>query len=135
MIFHVSNLNTKVLHPLTYSHQLDTNCGKIRYVFEWPLKRNRPSFCLIKTFFHALNGLFSVLSRLHGCKYKCAFCLMKYHWMWLLSDIVAWDSFWHGTHYLFPDIDAVPATFQVLVNNFLNFRLALLVLYWGLLFI
>ena len=69
----------------------------------------------------------SVLSRLHGRKHKCAFCLMKDHWMWLLSDIVAWDSFWHGTHYLFSDIDVVTATFHVLVNTyFLNFRLALL---------
>ena len=48
--------------------------------------------------------------------------------MSLLSDIVAWDSFWHGTHYLFPDIDAVTITFHVLVNTyFLNFRLALLI--------
>ena len=34
-------------------------------------------------------------------------------------DVVAWDSFKHGTHYiyryLFLDIDAVTATFQVLV--------------------
>ena len=50
MIFHVSNLNTRVLDPPTHSHQLDTNCWKIRYVFEWPLKTKRPSFCLIKTF-------------------------------------------------------------------------------------
>ena len=31
-IFHVSNLNTRVLDPPTHSHQFDTNCGKIRYV-------------------------------------------------------------------------------------------------------
>ena len=91
-------------------------------------KTNRPSFCLILKLSHALDGLFSVLSRLHGRKHKCAFCWMKDHWMWLLSDIVAWDSFWHGTYYLFSDIDAVTATFHVLVNTyFLNFRLALLI--------
>ena len=36
---------------------------------------------------------FSVLSRLHACKYKYAFYWMKYHWMWLLSDIVASEGF------------------------------------------
>ena len=91
-------------------------------------KTNRDSFCLTLKLSHALDGLFSVLSRLHGRKHKCAFCWMKDHWTWLLSDIVAWDSFWHGTHYLFSDIDAVTATFHVLVNTyFLNFRLALLI--------
>ena len=92
-------------------------------------KQNRPSFCLTLKLSHALDGgLFSVLSRLHGRKHKCTFCWMKDHWTWLLSDIVAWDSFWHGTHYLFSDIDAVTATFHVLVNTyFLNFRLALLI--------
>ena len=48
--------------------------------------------------------------------------------MWLFSDIVAWDSFWHGTHYLFSDIDAVTASFRVLGNTyFLSFRLALMI--------
>ena len=92
------------------------------------LKTNRPSFYIILKLFHALDGLFSVLSKLHYRKHKWAFCWMKDHWTWLLSDIVAWDSFWHGTHYLFPDIDAVTTTFHVLVNTyFLNFRLALLI--------
>ena len=90
-------------------------------------KTNRSSFCLILKLFHALNGLFSMLSRLHGRKHKCAFCWMKDHWMWLLSDIVAWDSFWYVTHYLYSDIDAVMAFFRVSVNTyFINFRLALL---------
>ena len=74
-------------------------------------KTNRPSFCIILKLSHSLDGLFSVLSRLHGCKHKCTSCWMKHHWTWLLSDIVAWDSFWHRTHYLgFSDIDAVTAT-------------------------
>ena len=64
-------------------------------------KTNRPSFCLILKLSHPLNGLFSVLSRLRGHKHKCAFCWMKDHWIWLLSDIVVWDSFWQGTHNLF----------------------------------
>ena len=91
-------------------------------------KTNRPSFCLILKLSHALDGLFIVLSRLYGCRNKCVFCWMKDQWTWLHSAIVAWDSFWHGTHYLFSDIDAVTATFHVLVNTyFLNFRLALLI--------
>ena len=37
------------------------------------------------------------------------------------------DSLWHRTHYLFSDVDAAMASFQVLVNTyFLKFRLALL---------
>ena len=91
------------------------------------LKTSRPSLCLILKLSHALDDLFGVLSRLHGRKHKCAFCWMKDHWMWLLSDIVAWDSFWYVTHYLYSDIDAVMAFFRVSVNTyFINFRLALL---------
>ena len=91
-------------------------------------KTNRPSFCLIIKLSHAIDGLFIMLSRLNGHKHKCAFCRMKDYWMWLLSDIVAWDYFWHGSHYLFSDIDAAATTFHVLVNTyFLKFRLALLI--------
>ena len=121
MIFHVhvSNLNTNRIN-------LTQTVG--RFDMWVTLKSNKPSFSLTLKLSHALDGLFSVLSRLHGRKHKCAFCWMKDHWTWLLSDIVAWDSFWHGTHYLFSDIDAVTATFHVLVNTyFLNFRLALLI--------
>ena len=125
MIFHVSYRNTRVLDPPTYSHQFDANCGKIRYVKEPQPKTNRPSFCLILKLSRALDSLFSVLSRLHGHKHKCAFCWMKDHWSWLLSDIVAWIlSEMEPTSYLFSDIDAVTATFPVLVNTF-DFRLAL----------
>ena len=46
----------------------------------------------IKTF-SCTGWSVSVLSRLHSHKYKCTFCWMKHHWTWLLSDIVAWDSF------------------------------------------
>ena len=89
---------------------------------------NRPSFCQILKHSHALDGLLSVLSRLHGCKHKCIFCWMKDNWMRLLPDIVAWDSFYHWTHYLFLDIDAVATTFHGLVNTYLlNFRLTLLI--------
>ena len=94
MIFHVSNLKTRVLDPPTHSYQFDTNCGKIRYVTKWPLeKTNRPSFFLIFKLSHALDGLFSVLSWLHGWKHKCAFCWMKDHWTRLLSDLVALNLF------------------------------------------
>ena len=61
---------------------------------------------------------------------------MKDHWTWFPSDIVAFDSFWHETHYLFSDIDAVTATFHVLVNTyFLNFRLALLIVLRALVYL
>ena len=86
-----------------------------------------PYFCLIWKLSHTLEWVVQCV-RLHGRKHKCAFCWMKDHWTWLLSDIVDWHSFWHGTHYLFSDKDAVTATFHVLVNTyFLNFRLALLI--------
>ena len=40
-------------------------------ICEWPLRfYYRPSFCLISKLSHALDGLFSVLSRLHGFKHK-----------------------------------------------------------------
>ena len=127
----MSNLKTRVLNPTTHSYQFNANCLKIRYVSEWPLKTNRPSFFLILKLSHALDGLFSVLSGLHGHKHKCAFCWMKDHWTWLLSDIVAWDSFsfWHGINYLFLNIiDAVTATFHALVYTcILDFRLALMI--------
>ena len=126
MKFYVSNFKTRVLDPTTHSYQFNANCEKIRYVSEWPLKTNRPSFFLILKLSHALDGLFSVLSGLHGHKHKCAFCWMKDHWTWLLSDIVAWDSFWHGTHYLFSDIDAVTVTFHVLVIHISSILLIVL---------
>ena len=43
-----------------------------------------------------------------------------------LGFFLVWKN---GTHYLFSDIDAVTATFDILVNTyFLKFRLTLLVL-------
>ena len=124
-IFLVSNLSVRVLDPPT--HNLTQTVG--RFDMWVTPKTNRPSFCLILKLSHALDGLFSVLSGLHGHKHKRTFCWMKDHWTWLLSDIVAWDSFWHGTHYLFSDIDAVTATFHVLVNTyFLNVRLLALLI-------
>ena len=75
---------------------------------------------------HALDGLLIALSRLHSRKHKCASCWMKDHWTLLLSDIVAWDSFWHGTHYLFSDIDAVTVTFHVLVIHISSILLIVL---------
>ena len=32
LIFHMSNLNTRVLDPLNLLHQFDENCGKIQYI-------------------------------------------------------------------------------------------------------
>ena len=56
-------------------------------------KTDRPSFCALLKLSHALDGLFSVLSRLDGRKHKCTFCWMKHQWTWLPSDNVARDSF------------------------------------------
>ena len=97
MIFHVPSLETRVLDPTTHLYQFDVMLLEDSiYAHEWPLKTNKPSFCLMLKLSHALDGLFCALSRLHSRrKYKCAFCWMKDHWTWLLSDIVAWDSFWH----------------------------------------
>ena len=121
-------LNTRVLDPPTHSHRLTQIVGRFDIDMWVTSKTNRPSFRLILKLSHALDCLFSVLSGLHASKYKYAFCWIKDHWTWLLSDIVAWDSFWHGTHYLFSDIDAVTATFHVLVNKyFLNIRVAPLI--------
>ena len=36
-------------------------------------KTNRPSFCITLKISHALDGLFSVLFRLHSRKHKCTF--------------------------------------------------------------
>ena len=57
------------------------------YIYVSP-KTNRRSFCLILKLSHALDGLLSVLSRLHGCKYKCIFCWMKDQWTWLLQILL-----------------------------------------------
>ena len=91
-------------------------------------KTNWPSFCLTVNLSHALDGLFSALSRLHGCKQMC-FMLnegllnvttFRYCCLGFLS--LAWNPL--GT-YLFSDMTA---TFHVLVNTyFLNFRLALFI--------
>ena len=78
-------------HPTIHINLMQT-VGRFNM---WVTPTNRPSFCLISKLHHALDGLFSVLSRLHGHKHKSTFCWMKDHWTWLLSDIVAWDSFWH----------------------------------------
>ena len=37
--------------------------------------------------------------------------------MWLIPDIVAWDSFWHGSHYLFSDIDAAATIWEYVFEN------------------
>ena len=101
-------------------------------------KTNRPSFCLILKLSQALDGLFSVLSSPHGLRFllnegllnvttfRC--CCLGFFLTWNPLFIFRYNSFWHGIHYLFSDINAVIATFHVLVNTyFLNFRLALLI--------
>ena len=90
----MSNLNVRV-RP---THPFASIWCNLRedLIYEWP-EINRPIFWLINTF--SCTGwsvslfVFNVLSRLHGHKHKSAFCWMKYHWTWLLSDNVAWDSF------------------------------------------
>ena len=59
-------------------------------ICEWPLEQSQTGLVFsynIKTFSYEHLIVCSVyISRLHGRKHKCAFCLMKHHWMWLLSD-------------------------------------------------
>ena len=130
LIFHVPNFNIRVLDPPTHSRQFDANSGKIRYMSD--PKANRSSFCqtfLMHWMVCSLEGLYYL-----GCmvvNINVLFCWMRHYWMWLHSDIVAWDSFHHGTQYLFADIDArrdaVITTFQVLVKTyFFNISYALL---------
>ena len=84
-------------------------------ICQWLLKQTGLVFCLIiLKLSDALDGLFIVLSRLHGYKHKCTFCRMKHHWTWcdyfqiLLLEIF---SSMEPTRYLFSDIDAAMATF------------------------
>ena len=127
MIFHVSNLNIRVLARLT--HPLASIWRKLceDSICKLLLKQTSQVFLILKLS-HALDVLFSVLSRLHGRKHTCTFCWMKDNWIWLPSDIVASDFLWHGTHELFSGIGAVTTTFHVFhCTYFLNFRLSLLI--------
>ena len=55
-----------------------TQLWKDSSIWEWPLKQNiRPSFHLILKLSNALDGLLSVLSRLHGRKHKCVFASLN----------------------------------------------------------
>ena len=131
MILHVSNLNTRVLDSPTHSHQFDTNCVGGFDMWVKPNLKSASFLPDIKTF-SCTEWLFIVLSRLHGRKHKCAFYWIQDQWTWLLSDIVAWDSFRHGIHYLFSDIyrccDDHFLFSYILVNTyFVKFRLTLLI--------
>ena len=94
----------QILIPECYTHS-PTYINLMQTVGRFEMwvthKINKPSFCAILKLSHALDILFSALSRLDGRKHKCAFCWMKDRWTWLLSDIVTCDSFWHGTQYVF----------------------------------
>ena len=95
----MSNLNVRALDPPNYSHQFTQTVGRFDM---WVIPKTKTGlfFHVIKTF-SCTGWSIQSLSRLHGHKHKCALCSMKHHWTWLLSDIVAWDSFWHGTHYFY----------------------------------
>ena len=59
--------------PLTRSNLIQT-VGRFDMHMWVTAKTNRPSFYLILKLCHALDGVFSVLSRLHGHKHKFGFC-------------------------------------------------------------
>ena len=89
-----------MLDPPTNLHQVKSKLWKdsiCKWLLEQPgLVFGLPSFCLKSKLSHALDGLFNVLSRLHGRKHKCVFCWMKHHWTWQLSDcclgfFLAWN--------------------------------------------
>ena len=123
MVFHVSNLNTRLL-------DLSTNINLMQTLGKFDMwvtpKTNRSSFCLILKLSHALDE-WSV--QWPVCYLGC----MKDHWTWLLSNIVAWDSFWHGIHQVFIfrsrccDGHFPLCMFWMVNTYFLNFRPALLI--------
>ena len=141
LTFHVSNLNTRVLDPPNLLHQFGANYGMIQYIWVTP-KTNGPNFCLVLKLSHVLDGLFSVLSRLHGRKHNALFAEWR-----VISDIVAWNSFWHGqmeptiyfqiymlwrplqcfSKYIFPQLQACSAgcsegsCSSYIPRNFINF--------------
>ena len=85
MIFHVSNGSIKQSECWTHSStcfNLTHTVGRFNAPMWVTPKTNRASFCLILKLSHALDGLFNVLYRLHGCKQKCTFCRMKDYWTW-----------------------------------------------------
>ena len=81
----MSNLNVRLRVLITHVNLMQTAVVGRFNMWVTP-KTNRYRFCLILKLSHALDGLFNVLSRLHGRKHKCVFCWMKHHWTWQLSD-------------------------------------------------
>ena len=78
-----------ILDPAIHLHQIwhklweDSICG-------WPLEHTQTGIVfayIIKTISYEHLSVCSVyISRLHGRKHKYAFCRVKHHWTWLLSD-------------------------------------------------
>ena len=78
-----------ILDPTIHLHQIwhklweDSICG-------WPLEHTQTGIVfayIIKTISYEHLSVCSVyISRLHGRKHKYAFCRVKHHWTWLLSD-------------------------------------------------
>ena len=107
----------------------DSICG-------WPLEHPQTGLVFsynIRTFSYEHLIVCSVyISRLHGRKHKCAFCWMKHHRTWLLSDrysslgfFLAWNPlfiFWYTYSYRCCD-SRFPGFGQYI---FPNFRLALI---------
>ena len=98
----IDNSCVKSSHQSAYTHpptgiNLTQTVGRID---TWVTpKTNRSSFCLIVKLSHTLDGLFNLLSRLHGHKHKCAFCWMKDHCLNMttfryccLGFFLAWNS-------------------------------------------
>ena len=97
-------------------------------------KTNRPSFCLILKLSHALDGLFSVLSRLHDYNLYALFAEWRiterdYFQILLLGILSGMEpTIYFQIYAVILQLDAVTATFHVLVKTyFLNFRLAVLI--------
>ena len=74
--------NIRQLHWYTHPPTCDNLAQTVGRFNMWVTpKTNKSSFCLIiLKLSHVLDGLFSVLSRLHRCKHRCTFCRMKHHW-------------------------------------------------------
>ena len=123
LIFHVSNLNTRVLDQLASIWRKlweDSICMRVTP------KTNRPSFCLILKLSHALDVCYvgCIVANINALFAKWRITEWDYFQITLLGILSGMDP----TIYFQIAIDAVTTTFHVLVNTyFLNFRLALLI--------
>ena len=92
MIFHVSNLNVRVLEPLTHVNSTQT-VG--RFDVWVTSKTNWPSFCLILKLFHAMDSMFRdcmVVNIINALSAKWSITEHDYFRLCCLGFFLAWSS-------------------------------------------